>query len=146
VIDCQFRTADGTCQHIDAGVGLPIIVDESACTYCIKDRKPQHRAGGYVVQNLIWGERNARGLPVGEIPTLPQPPKTSTAKRELIGDKIKKALSVVGITEERVSKLIGRPCGCSRRAQKLNDIDAGARNTVKAIVNKFRGSTKEGKE
>lgn len=39
-----------------------------------------------------------------------------------LGDQAAKALSVVGITEERVSKLIGRPCGCKKRKQWLNDI------------------------
>jgi hypothetical protein len=35
---------------------------------------------------------------------------------------VKAGLSAVGITEERVSKAIGRPCGCSKRAEKLNSI------------------------
>jgi hypothetical protein len=35
---------------------------------------------------------------------------------------VKAGLSAVGITEERVSKAIGRPCGCSKRAEKLNAI------------------------
>jgi hypothetical protein len=39
-----------------------------------------------------------------------------------LGDMVKAGLSAVGITEERVSKAIGRPCGCSKRAEKLNAI------------------------
>jgi hypothetical protein len=39
-----------------------------------------------------------------------------------LGDMVKAGLSAVGITEERVSKAIGRPCGCSKRAEKLNSI------------------------
>ncbi len=35
---------------------------------------------------------------------------------------VKSSLAAVGITEERVSKAIGRPCGCRRRAEKLNEI------------------------
>lgn len=42
-----------------------------------------------------------------------------TAKPGL-GDMVKAGLSAIGITEERVSKAIGRPCGCSKRAESLN--------------------------
>jgi hypothetical protein len=35
---------------------------------------------------------------------------------------VKAGLSAIGITEERVSKAIGRPCGCSKRAEKLNEL------------------------
>lgn len=37
-----------------------------------------------------------------------------------LGDMVKAGLSAIGITEERVSKVIGRPCGCSKRAEALN--------------------------
>jgi hypothetical protein len=37
-----------------------------------------------------------------------------------LGDMVKGALSSIGITEERVSKAIGRPCGCGKRAEALN--------------------------
>jgi hypothetical protein len=43
------------------------------------------------------------------------------AKRGL-GDMIKAGLSAIGITEERVSAAIGRPCGCSQRAEALNEL------------------------
>lgn len=36
------------------------------------------------------------------------------------GTILSKALAAVGITEERVSKFIGEPCGCRRRREKLN--------------------------
>lgn len=39
-----------------------------------------------------------------------------------LGGMVKAGLSSVGITEERVSKLIGRPCGCGKRAAKLDQI------------------------
>jgi hypothetical protein len=41
-----------------------------------------------------------------------------------LGDLVKSGLSAVGITEERVSKLIGRPCGCGARAEALNRLGA----------------------
>ena len=37
-----------------------------------------------------------------------------------LGDLVKSGLSAVGITEERVSRIIGRPCGCGKRAEALN--------------------------
>ena len=37
-----------------------------------------------------------------------------------LGDIVKAGLSAIGITEQRVSKALGRPCGCSKRAETLN--------------------------
>jgi hypothetical protein len=39
-----------------------------------------------------------------------------------LGDMVKSGLSAIGITEERVSAAIGRPCGCSKRAEQLNEL------------------------
>lgn len=39
-----------------------------------------------------------------------------------LGDMIKAGLSAIGITEKRVSAAIGRPCGCSQRAEALNEL------------------------
>lgn len=39
-----------------------------------------------------------------------------------LGDMVKAGLSAIGITEERVSAAIGRPCGCSKRAEALNEL------------------------
>ena len=39
-----------------------------------------------------------------------------------LGDMVSSALSAVGITKERVSAAIGRPCGCAERQEALNDI------------------------
>lgn len=39
-----------------------------------------------------------------------------------LGDMVKATLSAVGITEERVSQVIGKPCGCGKRAAKLNEL------------------------
>ena len=41
-----------------------------------------------------------------------------------LGDLVKAGLSAVGITEERVSKAIGRPCGCGKRAAAMNQFGA----------------------
>jgi len=50
----------------------------------------------------------------------PQAPPVITTP--LLGDAISSALSAVGITEERVSKWLGKPCGCGARKEKLNDL------------------------
>ena len=39
-----------------------------------------------------------------------------------LGDMVASALSAVGITKERVSKAIGKPCGCAKRQEALNDL------------------------
>ena len=39
-----------------------------------------------------------------------------------LGDFIETALSKIGITEERVSRWLGRPCGCRERRDKLNQL------------------------
>ena len=37
-----------------------------------------------------------------------------------LGDRIAAGLAAVGITEARVSRLVGRPCGCRERRAALN--------------------------
>lgn len=41
-------------------------------------------------------------------------------KRPGLGDYVKAGLSAIGITPERVSKVIGKPCGCEQRRKRLN--------------------------
>jgi hypothetical protein len=49
----------------------------------------------------------------------------------LLGDRLKEALSKVGVTEERVSKWLGRPCGCKQRREKLNKLSLWASSYFK---------------
>ena len=37
-----------------------------------------------------------------------------------LGDMVAAGLSAIGITKERVSQAIGRPCGCAKRQEALN--------------------------
>ena len=39
-----------------------------------------------------------------------------------LGDYVANALAAVGITKERVEAVVGGPCGCSERAEQLNEL------------------------
>lgn len=49
----------------------------------------------------------------------------------MLGDLIEEALSSVGITQERVSKWLGRRCNCDEYREKINRLAAWAVRTVK---------------
>jgi hypothetical protein len=48
----------------------------------------------------------------------------------LLGDVVKEALWMIGLTEDKVTAWLGRPCGCEGRREKLNDLDAWARGVL----------------
>lgn len=58
----------------------------------------------------------------GDLITVDETHAAYPRARPGLGDMVKAGLSAIGITEERVSKAIGRPCGCSERAEKLNEL------------------------
>jgi hypothetical protein len=128
--DCPHYTTAGTCNLISEGVGLPIIVDVRACEHC--DRTKESK----VVKHWIYGQRRHRGLDA-ESPN-GRKPRRHAKPKSLIGDTIKNVLSAVGITEKRVSSLIGRPCGCGRRAKKLNSLHEKVNNAVSSVVAKAK--------
>ena len=39
-----------------------------------------------------------------------------------LGDMVAAGLASVGITKERVSRVLGRDCGCAKRQQRLNEL------------------------
>lgn len=57
----------------------------------------------------------------------------------MLGDSIEAALSVVGITSDRVEKWLGTLCNCEERKQKLNRLDLWARRVL-------RGKTQAARE
>lgn len=57
-----------------------------------------------------------------------------------LGDAISDALGRVGITEESVSKWLGRPCGCVRRRRKLNRLSAWASEALQKTIGEARDS------
>lgn len=55
-----------------------------------------------------------------------------------LGDVIGEALNRVGVTEERVSKWLGKPCGCRRRKRKLNRLSKWVEQQLGATVEEAR--------
>ena len=51
-----------------------------------------------------------------------------------LGDAVEKALTIVGVTEERVSQWLGRPCGCRGRREKLNALSYWAMRVLSGKV------------
>ena len=63
-----------------------------------------------------------------------------------LGDLIERGLRAVGVTEERVTSFLGRPCGCKARKRKLNLLSdiaakalagniAGAKQDMEVLLN-----------
>lgn len=61
----------------------------------------------------------------------------------LLGDRVKAALSIVGVTQERVKKVVNslgiEDCGCERRQQVLNELDLWARRVFKKGARGMKG-------
>jgi hypothetical protein len=53
-----------------------------------------------------------------------------------IGTGIASALSAIGISEERVKKIIGKDCGCKARASRLDKAGAAISKAIERIANK----------
>lgn len=47
-----------------------------------------------------------------------------------LGDMVGDALKKIGITEERVSRWLGRPCGCKERREKINALHTWASKVI----------------
>lgn len=62
----------------------------------------------------------------------PKGGRQKVAKRSplQLGDAVKSALEMLGVTEERVSRFLGRPCGCRRRRDRLNRLSDWAYSLV----------------
>jgi hypothetical protein len=55
-----------------------------------------------------------------------------------LGDKIETALSLVGITSERIERYLGAPCGCQERKEKLNALGAWATRVTSGKLSKAK--------
>ena len=89
-------------------------------TICSKDDLLRRcRQRGYTLEEVrpcIVAEHEDGTITVDEThPAYPHP-------RKGWGDHVADGLAAVGITKERVSKLVGRDCGCAKRQAALNAI------------------------
>lgn len=50
-----------------------------------------------------------------------------TPNKPELGDMVANTLKIFGITPDKVSQWLGRPCGCRLRQEKLNKLDRWAR-------------------
>lgn len=57
----------------------------------------------------------------------------------MLGDIVSKALEKVGVTPERISEFLGRPCRCKERRAKLNSLSAWAVRVVSGKTDNMRG-------
>lgn len=57
-------------------------------------------------------------------------------KRAGLGDMVAGALKAVGITEQKVKKWLGHPCGCAERQEKLNRLGDWALGVVTGRTDK----------
>lgn len=55
------------------------------------------------------------------------------------GDQLATALEAVGVTKERVSAWLGKPCGCPERQAKLNRLGAWFQDKSKAALEAMLG-------
>jgi hypothetical protein len=53
-----------------------------------------------------------------------------------LGDLIHEALSLAGVTPERVSRWLGRECACRERRERLNALSSWARRVMSGKVEK----------
>ena len=82
----------------------------------IADLKQRCRERGYTLDEV----RPCIVSEDGDVITVDETHPAYPRARPGLGDMVRAGLSAIGITEERVSAAIGRPCGCSERAEALN--------------------------
>lgn len=56
----------------------------------------------------------------------------------MLGDSVQAALEVLGITDERVTRLLGFDCGCDERRQYLNRLGTWASRVLQGRVARAR--------
>jgi len=49
----------------------------------------------------------------------------------MLGDVVERALARVGVTPGRVERVLGRPCACQDRKEKLDDLQRWAVRTLR---------------
>lgn len=103
----------------------PCVCDKSTCKKCrLFHENPKY--------HYAWGG-DGTGLRTKE--KAPSTVQAAPTKRGL-GDVVEKALSVVGITQERVEQWLGTKCGCKERREKLNRLGSWASKVLSGAWSK----------
>lgn len=55
-----------------------------------------------------------------------------------LGDMVSRALSIAGVTEEKVKAWVGGDCGCKERRERLNALGAFARRVLSGMTDRAR--------
>jgi hypothetical protein len=82
--------------------------------------------------------RRARTFPGEQFDALSLLCTEPTPRAAGLGDAVSKALSLVGITEERVSSWLGEKCHCAERRARLNALGAWAARVVSGKAERAR--------
>lgn len=98
---------------------------------CIDKSKPVREPMPLIINKPASGVKTRR-IPSRVVPASVSHTREPTEK--LLGDQIESALTFVGITKERVSKFLGRECGCAERREKLNKLHSWAKQVVKKLM------------
>ena len=53
-----------------------------------------------------------------------------------LGSMIAAGLTTIGVTEERVKKIIGKDCGCAARKSKLDAVGEGVTTAIQSAANR----------
>ena len=56
----------------------------------------------------------------------------------VLGDSVEQALATVGISQEKVERLLGRPCHCEEHRDMLNSLDVWARRVISGKLDMAR--------
>lgn len=53
-----------------------------------------------------------------------------------LGSMIAAGLTTIGVTEERVKKIVGKDCGCAARKSKLDAVGEGVTTAIQSVANR----------
>jgi len=53
-----------------------------------------------------------------------------------LGSMIAAGLTTIGVTEERVKKIVGKDCGCAARKNKLDAVGEGVTTAIQSVANR----------
>lgn len=53
-----------------------------------------------------------------------------------LGSMIAAGLTTIGVTEDRVKKIIGKDCGCAARKSKLDAVGEGVTTAIQSVANR----------